>query len=85
MTSTAHNASPTSARAQCQDMKLLSKLICPAALERAINIDLTWEKIKHVEKGADAFGSPLTMKDFVRVDGSGAYMIECKRLSEQKH
>eukprot|EP00965_Chrysotila_dentata_P102460 3382315-Pleurochrysis_carterae.AAC.1 len=38
---------------QCQDMKLLSKLACPAALERARKIDLTWEEIKDVEKGVD--------------------------------
>eukprot|EP00965_Chrysotila_dentata_P058920 1955693-Pleurochrysis_carterae.AAC.1 len=47
-------------------MKLLSKLICPAALERTRNIDLTWEEIKDVEKGVDEFGFPLTKKDFVR-------------------
>eukprot|EP00965_Chrysotila_dentata_P072334 2390639-Pleurochrysis_carterae.AAC.1 len=60
-------------------MKLLSKLVCPAALERARNIDLTWEDIKDVEKGVDEFGSPLTKKDFVRVDGNGAYMIQRMR------
>eukprot|EP00965_Chrysotila_dentata_P018289 608821-Pleurochrysis_carterae.AAC.1 len=64
---------------QCQDMKLLSKLVCPAALERARNIDLTWKDIKDVEKGVDEFGSPLTKKDFVRVDGNGAYMIQRMR------
>eukprot|EP00965_Chrysotila_dentata_P263410 6214826-Pleurochrysis_carterae.AAC.5 len=60
---------------------IMSKLICPAAFERATNIDLAWEEIKDVEKGVDNFGSPLiTKKGFVRVNCNGAYMIDRMRL-----
>eukprot|EP00965_Chrysotila_dentata_P148994 4921113-Pleurochrysis_carterae.AAC.1 len=65
---------------QCQDMKLLSKLICPAALEKARNIDLTWEGIKDVEKGVDEFGTLLTKTDLcVSTATVLCYMIERMR------